>query len=324
MVRDFLIYLVFRSFLVVVSFMPFRLNALLGRLIGRTYYRIDRHRSRIIRANICVAFGKEMNDRQEGILARESCEYLVMNILDLLKLHGMVTPENYSEYIEIKGFSNLLKSIEKGKGTIVVMGHFGNFFLVRYACYLEIPQRAAIIRKLDNPFLERFVSSVLKAHDAIAIRPDGAMRRMHRLLRHNAITVTLADQKAGGNPRVGRHGVVVDFFGIPSQTHVTAPLLARRTGASIIPVFIIRKGPGRYRIEVNEPLIPAWTDDETNDLNKNTWKLNQIFEGYIRRYPEHWFWLHRRWKDIPGLENLYDTPDPLGMIENFWHTAGNK
>ena len=92
---------------------------------------------------------------------------------------------------------------------------------------------------------------------------------------------------------------------------------ARRTGASIVPVFVIRKGPGKYTVEVNEPLKLVHTDDEPGDLKQNTRKLNQIFEHYIRRYPEQWFWLHRRWKDIPGLEDLYETSDPLTLIEKF-------
>jgi len=240
-----------------------------------------------------------------------------MHTLDLLKLNQIVTPENCHKYIEIKGSSNLIKSIENGRGTIVVMGHFGNFILIRYLSNLTSTPKAAIIRKLDNPYLEGFISSIFKSHNAIVIRPEGAIRRMRQLLLKNAAAVTLADQKAGGNARVGRHGIAVNFFGMPSQTHITAPLLSRRIGANIIPVFVIRKGPGRYRIEINQPLRLVCTEDEISDIKKNTQRLNQIFEDYIRRYPQHWFWLHRRWKDIPGLEELYDTNDPLTLIENF-------
>jgi lauroyl/myristoyl acyltransferase len=151
----------------------------------------------------------------------------------------------------------------------------------------------------------------------IMIRPDGALKRMHQLLLQNTITVTLADQKAGGTPRVGRHGIVADFFGIPSQTHVTAPLLARRSGASVIMVFVIRKGPGSYRVEVNEPMELVHTDDEQADLKQNARSINRVYERYIRKYPDHWFWLHRRWKDIAGLEDLYETNDPLALIRQF-------
>lgn len=324
MLLEFLAYFIFQFFLFVLHFLPFRLNTILGRLIGRAYYLIDRRRRRFIKANISIVFGREMNNKKGKILARESCEHLVMHVLDFLKLNKIIDPGNYRKFIEIKGSSNLMKSIERGKGTILAEGHFGNALLIRYLCYLNIPKRAVIIRELDNPYLERFIRSIFKAHDAIMVRPDGAIKRMHQLLLQNAVTVTLADQKAGGNPRAGRHGVVVDFFGIPSQTHITAPLLARRTGASIIPVFIIRKGPGRYRIEINEPLRLICTDDETSDLRKNTRKLNQIFEDYIRRYPHHWFWLHKRWKDIPGLEGLYVTNNPLELVENFRHDQSRE
>ncbi|MBW2077422.1 MAG: lysophospholipid acyltransferase family protein [Deltaproteobacteria bacterium] len=319
---DFLVYLTFRSFLMMVYLLPFRLISPLGRLAGRAYYHMDRRRRRIINANICVVFGRALDKEGRKALARESCEYLATHILELLKLHKVANPENYREFIEITGLSHLMKSVQRGRGTLVVSGHFGNFILIRYLCYLNIPPRGAIIRELDNPYLERFFRSIVKAHNAITIRPDGAIKRMLALLPLNTVLATLADQKAGGNPIVGRHGIVVDFFDIPSQTHVTAPLLARRTGAGIVPVFVVRRGTGRYRMEINEPLELAHTSNEAHDLKINTRKLNRIFEGYIRRFPHHWFWVHRRWKDIPGLEDLYRTNNPLDLLENFKRGLG--
>jgi len=317
MLINFLVYFAFRSFLLVIYLLPFRLVALFGNLLGRAYYRIDRSRHRFINANISVVFGKQLDNKQREILGRESCEHLAMYIFDLLKLNKIITPENYHKFIEITGSSNLMESIKKGKGTIAVMGHFGNFYLFRYLSYLNISPMVAVIRELDNPYLERLLSSIFHKLGVIIERPDGAIHTMQHLLLKNSITVTLADQKAGGNPRGGRHGIVVDFFGIPSQTHITAPLLARRAGASIVPLFVIRKGPGRYRIEINEPLKLVHTSNEAYDLTKNTRKINQIYEDYIRKYPQHWFWLHRRWKDIPGLENLYETDNPHALVENF-------
>ena len=317
MLINFLVYFAFRSFLLVIYLLPFRLVALFGTFLGRAYYFFDKTRHRFANANISVVFGRKLDKKKREILGRESCEHLAMSIFDLLKLNKIITPENYHEYIEITGSSHLMESIKKGKGTIAVTGHFGNFYLFTYLSYLDIPPMAAVIRELDNPYLERLLGSIFNKLGVTIERPDGAISNMHYLLLKNAIVVTLADQKAGGNPRVGRHGIVVDFFGIPSQTHITAPLLARRTGASIVPLFVIREGPGRYRIEINEPLKPVRTSDEASDLKKNTRKLNQIFEYYIRKYPQHWLWLHRRWKDIPGLENLYNTNNPLRLLENF-------
>jgi len=324
MLIHFFVYFAFRSFLFVIYLLPFRLIAFFGALLGRAYYRFDRSRHRFVNANISVVFGRKLDNKKREILGRESCEHLAMYIFDLLKLNKIITSKNYHRYIEITGSSHLMASIQRGKGTIAVIGHFGNFYLFRYLSYLSIPPMAAVIRELDNPYLERLLSSIFNKLGVIIERPDGAIHTMHKLLLKNAITVTLADQKAGGTPRVGRHGIVVDFFGIPSQTHITASLLARRTGASIIPLFVIRKGPGRYRIEIKEPLKLVYTSDEASDLMKNTRKINQIFEDYIMKYPHHWFWLHRRWKDIPGLENLYETDNPLALIEDFRHETGRN
>ena len=70
-------------------------------------------------------------------------------------------------------------------------------------------------------------------------------------------------------------------------------------------------------IEINKPPHFIHTDDEAMDLKKNTRTLNRIFESYIKRYPQEWFWLHKRWKDVPGLENLYKTNKPLELVQDF-------
>ncbi len=314
---DFFIYLIFRLFQWGVSFLPFGVIAGIGRLLGRTYYVVDRRRRKIAKANVSVVFGEELNEKQRENLAKKGCECFAMNIMDFLKLDKIVTPQNYHEFIEITGQSILRESIASGKGIIGLTGHFGNFVLLRYLCYLDIPPRGVIARKLDNPYLERFFASIIEEHDVITIRPKGAIKRMEQLLRQKAVAVTLADHKAGRNPKGIRDGVVANFFGIPSQTHITAPLLARRTGAIILPIFVVRKGSGRYRIEINRPLDVMRTDDEKSDLERAARKINQIFEDYIKKYPKEWFWLHRRWKKVPGLEDLYDTDNPLEVINKI-------
>ena len=314
---DFFIYLIFCLFLWGVSFLPFGVIAVSGRLLGRAYYAVDRRRRKIIKANVSVVFGEELNNKQRENLGRRGCEYFAMNIMDALKLNKIVTPQNYHKYIEITGQSTLRESIKSGKGIIGLTGHFGNFLLLRYLCYLDLPPRGAIARKLDNSYLERFFASILKKHDVITIRPKGAIKRMEQLLHQKAVALTLADHKAGRSQKGRRHGVVVPFFGIPSQTHITAPLLARRTGAIIVPVFVVRKGPGRYRIEINRSFDVISTADEKSDLERTAREINQIFEDYIKKYPQEWFWFHRRWKKVHGLEDLYDTENPLEVINKI-------
>lgn len=313
---NFFIYMIFRLFMMIVCMIPSSIGTALGRIIGRIFYYVDRHHQRIIKANISLVYGKALSNREIQTLGRESCEYLAMNIVDLLKLDKIVTAENYRNFLDIRGLNHLMQAIKRGRGTIAVMGHFGNFPLIRYACYLNLPPKAVIIRKLDNPYLDNFVKSILRIHEAKIIRPKGALTKMRDLLLKNFVTVTLADQKAGG-PKQQRYGVSVDFFGIPSQTHITAPLLQRRTGATVLPAFVIRKGPLRYRIEIHEPPHFTRTEDEALDLKNNTRALNKIFESYIKRYPQEWFWLHRRWKNVAGLEDLYYTNNPLKLAEDF-------
>ena len=172
MLLHFLVYAVFRLLLMVIYLLPFRIVALCGTLLGRAYYRIDRTRRRFAIANISVVFRRKLNRKEREILGRKSCEHLCMYILDLVKLNKTITPENYRKYLEITGSSHLMKSIKRGRGTIAVIGHFGNFYLFRYLSYLGIPSMVAVIRKLDNPYLERLLSSIFTPLGVIIERPD--------------------------------------------------------------------------------------------------------------------------------------------------------
>jgi KDO2-lipid IV(A) lauroyltransferase len=117
-----------------------------------------------------------------------------------------------------------------------------------------------------------------------------------RRLRRNEIVGILADQ----NTR--KQNVFVDFFGVKAATTPGPAALALRTGAHLVPAFMLREGPGRHKLIIEEPIEPVRTGDLEADIIATTQKCADILEKYVRQYPPQWFWVHRRWSSRPNGE----------------------
>jgi len=121
-----------------------------------------------------------------------------------------------------------------------------------------------------------------------------AMGRILRVLKEGGIVGVLLDQNMAW-----QEGVFVNFFGELACTNTGMALLALRTGAAVLPVFNIRQADGRYRVLIEPELPLIRTGDKDQEVEKNTELFTQIIERYVRDYPDHWLWLHQRWKTRP-------------------------
>ena len=120
------------------------------------------------------------------------------------------------------------------------------------------------------------------------------MGRILRLLRQGELVGVLLDQNVSW-----QEGVFVNFFGEPACTNTGLALLALKTGASVLPVFNFRQADGRYRAVIGPEIPVIRTGDKDTDVEKNTELFTSVIERYVREYPDHWFWLHQRWKTRP-------------------------
>ena len=127
-------------------------------------------------------------------------------------------------------------------------------------------------------------------HDVNVIYRDESPRKILKVLKENRIVGIVADQDVESV-----EGVFVDFFGHPAYTPAGPAALARASGASLIPVLIMREN-GKHSLVVEKPIELADTGDKEKDLVENTRRWSSVIESYIRKYPEQWVWLHRRWK----------------------------
>ena len=151
-----------------------------------------------------------------------------------------------------------------------------------------------VVRPLDNPYLEKAVSGIRTRYGNFLIDKKNGMREILRTLDRGGLVGILLDQNVSR-----REGVFVDFFGRPACTNKGLALIARKTGAPVIPAFTRRSGLSRHDIIVGEEVPLVDTGDRDADIAANTQAYTRIIEDFIRDNPDCWFWMHRRWNTRP-------------------------
>jgi Kdo2-lipid IVA lauroyltransferase/acyltransferase len=198
----------------------------------------------------------------------------------------------WGEYVmDPVGFEHIEAARAQGRGAIILTGHFGNFELFGTAVSARWPI-AFVVRPQSNPHVDRWVVEQRRAAGAGVVSADTEVRRVYELLRANSLIAMVGDQDAR------RHGVFVPFLGRPASTAIGPARIALGTGAPILMAFARRHPDGRHELTVEPPLPmdPKGTPDAALRLTE---RHVARLEDWVRRYPEQWFWLHRRWKTKP-------------------------
>jgi len=205
-----------------------------------------------------------------------------------------ITRENLHEWVEMEGLEHFEAGIAQGKGLLTIIAHFGNWELmpVTVPLFLKFPKPSYIVyRPLDSPVLDNMVEHVRTINGNEMIPKGGSGKRIMELLKENHAIAILSDQNVAA-----QEGVFVDFFGRPACTGVGLAVLALRSGAPVLPMFMARQKSGKYKF-ILKPLVEiSRTGDYEKDLLENTQRFTKVVEDVVREYPDQWFWIHQRWK----------------------------
>lgn len=193
-------------------------------------------------------------------------------------------------------------SVESGRGRIIVGAHLGNWELQAFSYPLFFEPLVFLAREMDNPMLDKMIQRVRTRLGNRQIDKTNSAPAIIRTLRTGGAVGMLAD--VNSHPK---EGVFVPFFGIPACTQSGVAMLALRTGADIVPAFAIwDESIGCYRVVHDEVIRPTDTGDREADIVATTALYTAAIERVIRRYPDQWIWIHRRWKTRPpGASELY-------------------
>lgn len=207
-----------------------------------------------------------------------------------------------SQIVIYDGFENYAAALERRRGVLFLTGHFGAWELCAFAHGAYGHALNFLARPLDNPLLEKLVNSYRCLSGNRVIDKNDAARAVLESLRRGQAVGFLIDINV-----LREEGVFCDFFGVPACSSTGLAVIALRTGAPVVPGFLIwdeRIKKHRLRFEPELEIIK--TGDFKRDVYLNTARFNQIIEEHVRRHPDQWLWIHKRWKTRPaGSPELY-------------------
>lgn len=271
-----------------------------GAAIGElAYYVLGRLRSVGMR-NLQLAFPEVQRQRRKQLL-KELYRNLGYLLAEFCRMQHY-TPEQASRFIRYEGLENYLRARDRGKGVLVLTGHLGAWELSSFYHSLMGYPMGMVIRRLDNPLVDRFVNRIRCLHGNRVLHKDDFARGLIASMRAGETVGILMDTNM-----TPPQGVFVPFFGTQACTASGMARVAARTGAAVVPGFLLwEKSEQRYVLHFSPELPVKCTGDAEADAVSNTAMFTSVIESYIRRYPEQWLWMHRRWKTRPaGEEGIY-------------------
>ena len=262
-----------------------------GSFLGAIAYLIlNKERKKAIE-NLSTAFSKEMTTHEIKRLCRESFQNLGINLIELLRFPKL-NRENIDEFVTIIGRDRIDTALKNGKVAIMLTAHLGNWELMAaYVALKDYPTNVVARPIYYEGYNETLVR--LRESKGIKVIYRDDVKLMLQSLKNNELLGILADQDT-----VKVDGLFVKFFDELAYTPTGPVALAMKTGAPLIPCFIIREN-GRHKIFVEEPLPVMTTGDKDKDLLINTEMYSKTIERWVRKYPSQWVWMHQRWKTRP-------------------------
>lgn len=271
-----------------------------GTVIGDLAYHALGRLRRVGMRNLNLAL-PDVPEGSRGQILREVYRNLGCLLAEFCQMPGY-SAEEASEFIRYEGLENYLRARDKGNGVLVLTGHLGAWELSSFYHSLMGYPMGMVIRRLDNPLVDCFVNRIRCLHGNRVIHKDEFARGLIASMREGETVGILMDTNM-----TPPQGVFVPFFGIEACTASGLARVAAKTGAAVVPGFLLwEKKERRYVLHFGEELPVASSGDVEADAVTNTAMFTGVIEAYIRRYPEQWLWMHRRWKTRPeGEEGIY-------------------
>lgn len=289
---DGAVYLAVRLAVCFIQSLSWETAQRLARSAARLAYRLDCRHRQIAADNLAHAF-PDLTPAARDDLVRRSYEHLAAMAVEMILASRTLTVENHRRYISCDDadLARLHVYWKAAPPMLVVTGHFGNWEVLNYLCGMIGFQTKVIARRLDNPYLDRYLASFRKQTGAEVLDKDGDYERIVGTLASGGILGMVGDQDAG------RKGLFVEFFGRPASTFKSIALLSLEYDATLFVVGAARTGyPFKYHIYVEDIIEPAEYADDPDAPRKITERYTAALERMVRRHPEQYFWVHRRWK----------------------------
>lgn len=281
----------------IINRLPYGAVQVLTRMLIVLGFRFTLRQRRITMESLNIAFGKEKSPSELKKIAKECFENVGRSMVELI--YFMDHPEMIKEKVRFQGKEHLDEAFQHGKGVIAISAHFGNFPLMLLRCVQEGYKTNAIIRPTRDQKIEEYFLNLRTQLGLNTIYSHPRKQCVDislKVLRNNEFLFIPLDQNFGSGG-----GVFVNFFGQKAATATGPIVFALRTQAPVVPMFIVREKNDSHRIIVERPLTIEKRESDQETILFNITRITEIIEQYIRRFPQEWGWMHRRWKTKPSL-----------------------
>src|ERR1700744_1728084 len=269
---------------------PRRTARALGAMVGRLALLLTPRLRRTGDLNLRLAFPEKTAAERSQILRKlyRNLGWLLAEFCQMPRY----TPEQAQRFIRYEGLENYLAARDQGKGVLILTGHLGAWELSSFYHSLMGYPMSIVIRRLDNPLVDNLVNRIRCLHGNQVLHKDDFARGLLASMRRGETVGILMDTNM-----TPPQGAFVDFFGHPACTGSGLARVARKTGATVLPGFLLwEEASSQYVLRFGEPLTPSCSEDADTAL------FTKVIEDYIRQYPDQWLWVHRRWKTRPEGE----------------------
>jgi len=289
-----LVYIAVRIVFAIMQVFPVDWNLRTARVLARIWARImPRHRQRAV-THLRQTLGDQYTPEQIQCLADRCLESVTMFAVEAICLPRLINAFTWSRYIRLVDFDDALRVFLEGRGAVLVTGHYGSFEVLGHLLAALGFETVAVMRPLDNAYLNAFIVSSRRTHGLTLLDKKGAAGEAEQRLRDGSLVGFIGDQDAG------RKGIFVDFFGQPASTYKSIGLLAMAAEVPIIVGYARRLGNvARYDVGVQRIIRPREWQSQDDPLRWITQEYTSAIEAFVREAPQQYLWIHRRWKSQP-------------------------
>ena len=267
-------------------------------LAGRLLYRLLPLRRRVILENLRRVFGAGAPEAEIVRLAEAHYAHLWRLAGEFIRFRWL-SAQKKSALIRVDNVEALARALERGKGALILTGHFGNFEVATIAGLRHFPHmrgRFHFVRRAIRPrWLDALVNRRFRQGGFGVLGKRGSLDAILERLEAGDVVVFPFDQHASPPD-----GIAVEFFGEPAGTFKSLAIMALATGAPVVPASSWREPDGSHVLRFEQALPLVECDKVSEEIRRNTRAYNAMLEILVLRHPEQWFWVHRRWKLAPA------------------------
>lgn len=259
--------------------------------LGDLAYLLDRRHRDVALQNVAKVYGTDPNHPETRALVRRVFRHFLKVGVEFALLPKLLATRGLEGVVEIHGREHVDAALARGTGVLVFTAHLGNWEVVA-AAGEPLGMRLHVVgRAMDNPKIDAFLLRERSRWVRSIIPKDGGLPRIVRALRDGDCVAMLLDQHAG------RQGMVVDFLGHPASAFRAPAELAARFGFALLPGFGVRVDDSpKYRLDFEPALLPDPDAPREAEVARLTQAIADVIGKHVRRSPDQWNWLHRRWR----------------------------